>query len=385
MAAVTGQRAYYVDNLRLAMIVLVVLVHAGVTVSGLGSWYYVDPAPKGPLSFLALTLFQAGCQSFFMGLLFFLAGYYARASLLKKGGVEFVRGRLVRLGLPALFYMAVLNPLTIYWLADSSGVQGRMGFGTFLAGYFAKGYVFGGSGPLWFALALLAFCLAYAGLRGLLPRRDPGPARPFGGRQALGLALLCFAGTFLVRLRWPMGSAVLNMQLPYFTQYVLFFAWGLAAHGNGWLQSLDAGLARRCLLLGAAGLALLAVTIWPAASAPDVAAALAPFRGGWTWQAAFLSAWEGGMGVALSVGFLGLFRERCNGTGPFLKGLTDSAFAVYVFHAPLVVVLGRLLVPRLEAPALAKFLVLGALSLPVSFAAAWLVRRTPLLKDLVKA
>ncbi len=384
MAEAARQRMFFVDNLRLAMIVLVVLVHAGVTESGLGSWYFIDPAPRGPLSLLALTLFQAGCQSFFMGLLFLLAGYFARASLLKKGGWEFSLGRLVRLGLPALFYMAVLQPVIVYWLADLGGIQERMGFGVFLAGYFTSAHFLGGSGPLWFAVALLFFCLVYAGVRGLRPVRDPGPVRPLTGRLALGLMLICFAGTFLVRLKWPMGSAILNMQLPYFTQYVVFFLWGLAAHKNGWLTSLDTGLARRCLVLALPGFVILGFVIWPVVNSPDVAAALVPHRGGWTWQSAFLCVWEAVMGVALTLGLLGLFRERCNATNPLLGELTGSAFAVYVFHAPLVVVLGQMVAP-LQAPVLVKFLVLGALALPVSFGAAWVVRRVPVLKELVKA
>lgn len=384
MAEAIRQRAYFVDNLRLAMIALVVLVHVGVTVSGQGRWYFVDPGPKGPLSLLVLILFQAGCQSFFMGLLFLLAGYYARASLLKKGGWEFSLGRLVRLGLPALFYMAVLQPVIVYWLADIDELQAHMGFGSYLAGYYPSAHFLGGSGPLWFAVALLFFCLVYAGVRGLLPQGDPGPARPLTGRLALGLMLLCFAGTFLVRLEWPMGSAILNMQLPYFTQYVVFFLWGLAAHKNGWLLGLDPALARRCLVAALPGFVVLGFLVWPMLNAPDTAAAMSVFRGGWTWQAAFLCAWEAVMGVCLTLGLLGLFRERCNATNPVLGELTGSAFAVYVFHAPLVVVLGQMVAP-LQAPVLVKFLVLGALALPVSFGAAWLVRRVPGLRELVKA
>jgi hypothetical protein len=37
----TKERALYIDNLRLLVIVLVVSIHLAVTVSGFGSWYYV--------------------------------------------------------------------------------------------------------------------------------------------------------------------------------------------------------------------------------------------------------------------------------------------------------------------------------------------------------
>ena len=41
-------RMLFVDNIRLAMIVLVLFDHAAVTSSGVGGWYYRDPAVPGP-------------------------------------------------------------------------------------------------------------------------------------------------------------------------------------------------------------------------------------------------------------------------------------------------------------------------------------------------
>lgn len=40
---VQGSRLAYIDKLRALMIIFVVLVHAGVTYSGLGSWYMIAP------------------------------------------------------------------------------------------------------------------------------------------------------------------------------------------------------------------------------------------------------------------------------------------------------------------------------------------------------
>ncbi|MES9995982.1 acyltransferase family protein [Desulfovibrio aminophilus] len=374
------QRLFFVDNLRLAMIVLVVLVHASVTYSGVGNWYFKDLAPQGPVSLLVFILFQGTCQSFFMGLLFLLAGYYARASLLRKGGREFVLGRLTRLGLPSLFYMVVINPFIVHTLADIGGIGSRMTLSEYWISYMTGGYVLGGSGPMWFAVALLVFCLVYAALCAIRPPSGRQEARAFRPRMALGLILLCAAGSFLVRLRWPVGATVLNMQLCYFTQYVVFFILGLAAHKNDWLRTMDAGFGRLCLLSAAVGVVLFGVVAWSAMGAEG----LEPYFGGPSWASLFMTVWEAVLGVCISLGLITLAREKWEKTGPLLKWLTDSAFAVYVFHSPLVVGLGRLLEP-VQAPALAKCLLLGGLALPLSFGLAWIIRRTPLLRELVKA
>jgi glucan biosynthesis protein C len=54
-----------------------------------------------------------------MGLLFFIAGYFSPASLDRKGPSHFVRERAFRLGLPVLFYMLLLGPITEYFFAHS--------------------------------------------------------------------------------------------------------------------------------------------------------------------------------------------------------------------------------------------------------------------------
>lgn len=66
-------------------------------------------------------------QAFFMGLFFLLAGYFTPPALARKGATRFVIARLLRLGLPLLFYGLVLGPATIA-LAQTS--RGRPFFGT---------------------------------------------------------------------------------------------------------------------------------------------------------------------------------------------------------------------------------------------------------------
>lgn len=112
-------RMLFIDNLRWTMIILVISMHAADTYSPLGNWYFEDRRPLSETALLTFAAWQMYLQSFFMGLLFFIAGYFVPASLDRKGPFQFTRERAFRLGLPVLFYMFVLGPITEYFCAHS--------------------------------------------------------------------------------------------------------------------------------------------------------------------------------------------------------------------------------------------------------------------------
>ena len=84
-------RLDFIDNLRWVMIVLVVSMHAAVTYSHLGSWYFMeDPKPGLALTAVFAT-YQTFLQAFFMGLLFLIAGYFVPGAFDRKGFGKFLR------------------------------------------------------------------------------------------------------------------------------------------------------------------------------------------------------------------------------------------------------------------------------------------------------
>src|SRR5579864_457983 len=157
-------RLYFIDNLRWWMIILVVSMHSADTYSPLGNWYYTDRTPLSVGSLFAFAAWQMYLQSFFMGLLFFIAGYFAPASLDRKGPRQFVRDRAFRLGLPVLFYMFVLGPIVEYFLAHSWTSTLPTSFLNEWVKHIRNGDFLQENGPLWFCLALLIFSAVYAGV-----------------------------------------------------------------------------------------------------------------------------------------------------------------------------------------------------------------------------
>ena len=110
-------RLIFIDNIRWVMIMLVLSMHAAVTYSGHGSWYVMEPAKLGIPAGPDLPHLPGFLQSFFMGFLFFLAGYFVPGAYDKKGAARFLRDRAYRLGLPSLLFMFVIQPLTCYYVA----------------------------------------------------------------------------------------------------------------------------------------------------------------------------------------------------------------------------------------------------------------------------
>src|SRR5579863_1253716 len=213
-------RLIFIDNIRWVMIMLVLSMHAAVTYSGHGSWYVTEPAKLGILQDLTFLTYQELLQSFFMGLLFFLAGYFVPGAYDKKGAARFLRDRAYRLGLPALLFMLLIQPLTCYYVAgvwDTSA-----GFFLDYQHYILHGRFLSGTGPLWFCVALLLFSTVYAGWRSL-SRRVAGPGQPKTFPRTfvlIGLIGVTAIATFLVRVSWPMGTSFYNMQFCYFAEYI---------------------------------------------------------------------------------------------------------------------------------------------------------------------
>ena len=103
----------------------------------------------------------------------------------------------------------------------------------------------------------------------------------------------------------------------------------------------------------------------------------AVFQGGGTWQSAAYALWDSIVAVGMSLAAITLFRARFNGTSPLGRLMAENSYAVYVIHATLLVYIAYAL-RDLALPALAMFVVVSAIAVPVCFAVAWLIRRVPL-------
>jgi glucans biosynthesis protein C len=375
-----GTRIIFIDNIRWVMIMLVLSMHAAVTYGGHGSWYVTEPARLGVLQDLSFLTYQELLQSFFMGFLFFIAGYFVPGSYDKKGPARFVRDRAYRLGLPSLLFMFVIQPLTCYYVAglwDTSA-----GFFADYQHYIFHGRFLSGSGPLWFCVALLFFSTVYAGWRLLFPAFRGAEQKKAFPRTVVIISLigLTAIATFLVRVWWPMGTSFYNMQFCYFAEYIVFFVAGILTYRNGWLAALPVATSRRWGFAGLFG----GLIVWLA----DIVLGGGVrngdyYNGGWHWQSLGMSLLDALAGIGISLGLLGLFRARFNRQGRWAKFFSDNAFAVYVFHTPILIAI-TLGMTGLHWLPLLKFVLATVLCIAASYAlSAGVFRRIPGLKKIL--
>jgi peptidoglycan/LPS O-acetylase OafA/YrhL len=413
-------RLPWVDHLRTFVIILVVNMHACVTYSHVGDWYFMSKHEPTLAAKIPFIIWQGHLQSFFMGLLFFISGYFAHGSFTRRGPGRFARERLFRLGLPALFYMLAIHPFILLALNPWNANFGPPG--VFYLKYITSGRFLRSTGPLWFAVALLILSLLLAlfrlftatkvfslaslspsdgervGVRGPLfgfPTRvmasrrqsthwsDESATQPALGLAAPNVAFpwtFAFAlglGTFAVRLIQPIGTNVLNMQLCFFVQYVSYFICGLHAARHAWLLPLAASsYARTAGLIALLGgpVVLLALMFLGVQNGK-----VEYFFGGWHWQALGFALWEQFAGVGLSLGALALFSCKLDFENPLLRWLADRSFAVYVLHAPVLIALAMLFrgLPQNMYALVALLTVTGLLA---SYVVADLFRRTPIFR-----
>jgi hypothetical protein len=373
------RRLLFIDNLRWSAIAMVVTMHAAVTYSPFGRWYYREHPPLGLAGNLAFAAYQSFQHAVSMGLLFGIAGYFAASSIARKGIGGFLRERCFRLGLPLLVYLLLIGPLTEFYVAGTWRSPSPWGFAGAWWRHVADGSILDGSGPLWFCLVLLGFSLCVALL---CPAPKPVASRALPGPRAVGgYAFVMASVTFAVGIMVPRETVVLNLSIHDLPQYPFMFAAGVLAWRHQWLDRLPSRGAPIWLTVGLAGGGLLwsgTVVLGGALSGT-----LAPYEGGWHWQAATMDLWRSLTCLSLSLGLVTLYRDRFDRQGPVARFLTRNAFGVYVVHPPILIAVTRLLHawPTMTG---VKFAVAALVAIMASFLVVGLVvRRVPLLRSVL--
>jgi hypothetical protein len=153
--------ALLVDNLRIALIALVVAHHAGQPYGPTGGVWLFSEARQAPI----LGAFFTVNASLGMGLFFLLAAYFLPASYDRKGTLAFLRDRVLRLGLP-FFLGSLLIFVPAYYMTEGRASSGPRAFWRdFVLVYFGPWHL----GHLWFLADLLAYTAAYALWRRFTP------------------------------------------------------------------------------------------------------------------------------------------------------------------------------------------------------------------------
>ncbi|MFX1288542.1 MAG: acyltransferase family protein [Promethearchaeota archaeon] len=345
-------RLFFLDNLKVLFTILVIFQHVRVTYGGMGGWYYIEAAPTDLASivfFTALSSIGGLFQASLMGLFFLMGGYFTPKSYDRKGTSSFWKERLLRLGIPLLIYIFIINPILVY-IPYVLGVQNYGTFrtpqGSFLD-YYASHFqsleaftrfVFS-TGPMWFLWVLLIFTLVYTLWRqitkiGSVHRRIPAEFKIPNYFYLLLLAICLGVITFLVRLISPIDRFPYGIPLGFFFLYLMMFSVGIIALRYNWIEMM------RRYHVKVWGITILAAFIilnLYVALFLGFDSDLSVFLGGPNLSAFIFAVVESIICMGMIFVLMKIFHAKFNKQGKFLQNLSSSAFYMYLIH-PIILV-----------------------------------------------
>jgi hypothetical protein len=375
-------RHLYVDNLKTLLICAIIAVHAVMGYAdAVEVWTYTAFREVTLSQATQLVLFIAvgPFALFVMPLFFLVAGLLTPASLERKGTTRFVTDRLLRLGVPFLVFVLLVQPALKYALVrQAGGTEGAyQADRTFRELYLVEGRL--DTGPLWSVGVLLVFSVAYAGATRLPRRRtdgggrpEPHPAHDLTVGRLLIVAAVVAPASFAIRVLYPYGSESGFTDLNFWEWPATFavFALGAWAASGTLVTAVPTPLLRACrrlTLLAAGTMAALMVVVVLLDRVDDA-------LGGWSWPAAAFAAVEGLLTITGSVWFLGVAQNRLARRFFGDRVLNRAAYGAFMVQT--VFLLGvAVLIRPLAVPAEVKAVVVATVAVTCSFAAAHLLIR----------
>lgn len=370
----SSSRMYYIDNIRIYLTILVILHHVAIAYGGSGGWPLIEP-PTDPISPIIFLLFNAINQSYFMSFFFILAGYFTPRSLEKKGPTNFMKGRLIRLGIPMIFFVLFLAPFTYWLVAHFAGNLGISFYAIWRDVLTFTSFQNISFGHLWFLEVLLIFALGYVIYSAQNRNRsNPRYENSFPPNKIIiGCIGVLAVTTFLVRIWFPINTWIFSVQPAHMVGYLFSFIVGILAYNGKWFDNLSTQQARFWGKIALINTIALSITI---ALTVSGGGGIDVFLGGITLQSLFNAIWESISYMSIVIWLLYFFRTRFNKENSLLRWMATNVFAAYIFHQIIVV---AVMIPLLSVawPSVIKFFIVSIISVPLSFLVSYLVKKIP--------
>jgi glucan biosynthesis protein C len=262
-------RLMFLDNLRSLMVVLVLIFHAGASYSSAVDFWPFHESDTS--QFIDIFLFLS--DVFMMSILFFIAGYFALPSLMKRGTGRFLENKLKVLGIPWLTITVFVLPILDYIHYRAQVITGEiMNFGTywflsmkriaqFHVGWLDMSTYIGMPEQfyqryMWFLSLLLLFFIIFAVLHKLnerygfirLKAEIPVRSNIIAFARVALLTILLFAVVKLfiysdvLDSGWFSLGSLVQFQVGKLTIYAVYFGFGVYAYSRKWfVEKFDIG------------------------------------------------------------------------------------------------------------------------------------------------
>ncbi|CAL76596.1 Conserved hypothetical protein; Putative membrane protein; putative Acyltransferase family protein [Bradyrhizobium sp. ORS 278] len=363
------------DHARTFLTLVVLLHHAVIPYTYFG---HTDST-----SFLGFDGIVLATDSFFMAMFFFLSGLFVWSGLAHKTTLQFLRDRLLRLGLPFVIAALTLIPLAYY------AIELRANPDTSFSAFWWKTVTVGPwpSGPVWFIWVLLAFDTSAALLYRVSPRLlepiNRLSLRGFAQPRDFFLVFLLITGLLYIPSRLYFGPTFWFEAGPFSVQasrVLLYAAYFYAGAGIG-SANFERGLLASEGQMSQRGLgAWIVVTLVPYA----LLWVLITIKREVLGNPPVLPHWyEGAYGfffvifsAAMMFAILSYFLNHRRSEFSVLDRMQADAYGMFLVHYPIVLWIQYWLFD-LNLPAIAKATIAFIGSVLLSWGATWVLRQIP--------
>jgi hypothetical protein len=302
---------------------LVVVLHGSMTYMAYAPpwWYVVDP--ENSLFFTALVLL---IDVPIMFILFFVAGYFALPSLMKRGSKMYLKDKFIRIGLPWIFGVLLLAPPTAYMIYFSRNVPVTFiqFWSTDFWGLMYQQSVYWFLGILFLMFSILSLAYTLSSHVRMLKRKTTVPSwKLFVTFAVLTTTGFLFMNLFFSLDTWTHAGYIFTFQPLRVPLYIGYFILGMYAYQSAWFTA--DGYKPRLMhwmpMFIASGLLYLGYrfTIPPAAQTTVILKA-----GNAILFNTFCTS-------SLMVG-VAFFQQYVNGSGAFWKSQARNSYGIYYVH-----------------------------------------------------
>lgn len=316
------QRIYFLDNLKLFIVWLMVVFHIAMSyMAYVPEWWYVIDGDSA----LSGTVFVIWADVFIMPVMFFVSGYFGLNSLSRQSPGRFWRSKWKRIGLPWIFGAMVIAPYIAYLTFASRGIP--MSYGDFyIEQFWGPFYQHGHYWYLGFLmclyLLLFILCNVFPGLKQRCRASHPS-ALLFGAVFVICAASMAVINSYVPDAIWIHPLYLIVMQPTRALIYVVYFLLGAYAWRRNWFSS---GGYRPTLKIWLPLFAVMSVVLCLHRLSPGYPS-LSPEQYIWL-NAAIHSLFC----LSAIFGLLALFCRCCNFTTGMLTSFAATSYAVYYVH-----------------------------------------------------
>jgi surface polysaccharide O-acyltransferase-like enzyme len=367
------KRVFFFDNLRTALTCLVLTNHASQAYVSMDTGWIIRQSNVPEINDKIIGIFLSVNNAFFMALFFMISSYFIPASLERKYASQYIKERLIKLGIPILLFIFFILPLLR--IKQYSGEMSAVDFLSKRYFSFSTGEI--NFGHTWFLVVLLMLSCLYllycklVKINGSPKENNINTSAPGTYKIILftaGLTLLLF----VTRIFLPPGDwAIFHLFEPArMPAYIAMFIIGIAAYKKRWVDKMPVSTGK---IWGI-------VSVLTILSTPFLLTFILKGKDMWakglTLNSLIVSAWDALLCVGLCISLTILFREKFNYQGKVLKRAADDSYGVYLLH-PFIVIPFQYLLLNLPIHAFLKFIMATIIGIILSYLICRLIKKIP--------